>query len=112
MTRTFSRLGIATSAACAGLACALAEGLAHAEPPPDALHLPVDVSRDGHLIDAAIHYTTYCIVVLFTLMASVLIYTMIFHREGVAKADYDHGRGKKPVMLTALVLGLTFVVVD
>ena len=74
--------------------------------------LPVDVSRDGHLIDHSIHYTTACITTLFVIMVVIMVYAMIAHREGRAKALYDHGDSRKALLFTAAVLGMVFVVVD
>lgn len=99
-----------------GVAAGLLGPLVHAaradEPPPLNPGLPPDISHDGHLIDHAIHYTTACIVTLFIIMVAIMVYAMVFHRHGRAKALYDHGSSKKSLLFTAAVLGAVFVVVD
>ena len=73
---------------------------------------PEDISRDGHLIDAALDYTGICILVLFAAMVAVMAWSIARHRAGRAQPLHDHGKSRGALLFTLLVLGAIFVVVD
>lgn len=81
-------------------------------PPLPDIGRPEDISRHGHLIDAALDYTGVCIVVLFVAMVAVMAWSIARHRAGRAEARYDHGSGRRALLFTLVVLGAIFVVVD
>ena len=74
---------------------------------------PLDVSLDGHRSDWLFNVTTVSITVLFLIMAGILVWTSLVHRDTPArKAHYEHGIGKKHLMLTAVISSIIFFGVD
>jgi cytochrome c oxidase subunit II len=74
---------------------------------------PLDVSLDGHRSDWLFNVTTVSISVLFVIMAGILLWTAIVHRDTPKRqAHYEHGVGKKHLMLTAVISSIIFFGVD
>jgi cytochrome c oxidase subunit II len=74
---------------------------------------PIDVSLDGHRSDWLFNVTTVSISVLFIIMAGILVWTSLVHRDTPARrAHYEHGIGKKHLMLTAVISSIIFFGVD
>ncbi len=70
---------------------------------------PIDVSTNGHLGDSLFDFTTKGISFLFIVMVGIIIWAMVKHGPD-HKAVYDHGRGGRAFILTAVVtLGILFV---
>jgi cytochrome c oxidase subunit 2 len=73
---------------------------------------PLDISKDGHMIDWLNTFCTWSIAVLFVIMCVALGISVFKHRDGVHKAKYTHGSTMKDLMIIAVVAGGVFVVVD
>jgi cytochrome c oxidase subunit 2 len=70
---------------------------------------PVDVSINGHLGDSLFDFTTKGISFLFIVMVGIIVWAMVKHGPD-HKAVYDHGRGGRALVLTAVVtLAILFV---
>ncbi len=82
-------------------------GLSEAHP-----ERPFDNSTYGHLIDWLFNFATYGITLLFVLMCFFLFWSSFNHREGLYKAVYEHGTGRKHLIRTAMVAGAIFFGLD
>jgi cytochrome c oxidase subunit 2 len=94
------------------IACALLEGVAHAE--SFLKGRPKDVSLDGHLIDGLFDMTTVMVTILFIIMVAIMAIATFVHsdKDPARKANYSHGDTKKHLMRTALIGGAVFFIVD
>jgi cytochrome c oxidase subunit 2 len=74
---------------------------------------PVDVSLDGHRGDWLFDVTTISVTILFLIMVGILLTAALTHREkGKHEVHYDHGIGRKHLMLTATISSIIFFGVD
>jgi cytochrome c oxidase subunit 2 len=74
---------------------------------------PLDVSLDGYRSDWLFNVTTVSISVLFVIMAGILVWTSLVHRDTPARhAHYEHGIGRKHLLLTAVISSIIFFGVD
>ncbi|MFI5289445.1 MAG: cytochrome c oxidase subunit II [Polyangia bacterium] len=81
--------------------------------PPTTWGRPFDASLDGNKIDWLFKFTTIAIGILFVIMAAILIWATVMQRDtGGRKAQYEHGIGRKHLLLTALVSSIIFFGVD
>ncbi len=77
-----------------------------------AYDIPHDASVHGHMIDSIFRYITVATTICFVVMAAILIWSSLFHRQGKAKALYTHGDRKNNYLVTALVGGAVFFGID
>jgi len=74
---------------------------------------PLDVSLDGHRSDWLFNVTTVSISVLFLIMAGILVWTSLVHRDRPGReAHYEHGTGRSSIILTAVISSIIFFGVD
>jgi cytochrome c oxidase subunit II len=74
---------------------------------------PVDASLDGWRSDWLFNVTTVSISVLFVIMAGILVWTSFVHRDRPERhAHYEHGVGRRHLMLTAVISSIIFFGVD
>jgi len=74
---------------------------------------PLDVSTEGHRSDWLFDVTAVSVTVLFVLQFLIMFYALVKFRESKGtRVDYDHGVGKKPLMLMGIVSSAIFVIVD
>jgi len=107
MKRPFLSLAAASSTLLATAACAWAD------PTGTGYGRPLDVSLDGHRSDTLFGIVTVCISVLFAIMVAIIAWASLMHRDRPGhKALYDHGMGKRHLLLTTVVAGLIFFGVD
>lgn len=116
---TSSRLARTAMRAAAFVTATLCSGLALAQPQREAepmlgifAPMPRDASEHGHRIDWLINVTSIFVVLLFVVMCVWMLYASLKHRDGVHKAEYDHGDSKHSVSVALTVSALVFFVVD
>jgi cytochrome c oxidase subunit II len=94
-------------------ALASAIGQAHAGDEGSGYGRPLDVSLDGYRSDWLFNVTTVSISVLFVIMAGILVWTSLVHRDKPERhAHYEHGIGRKHLLLTAVISSIIFFGVD
>src|SRR5262245_39210697 len=103
MKRHWLRLAscLATPAALLALARA-----AYADPSTtDFFGRPEDMSLDGHRGDWLFNVTTVSVTILFVIMVAIIGTALAKHRPSntTLQPHYDHGIGKKHLMLTAFI---------
>jgi cytochrome c oxidase subunit 2 len=116
MKRSFTRVGtrVATRVAAALGTLAVTAGRALADVVPEnGYGRPTDVSLDGWRSDWLFNVTTVSITVLFLIMAGILVWTSLMHSDKPGRhAHYEHGIGRKHLMLTAVISSIIFFGVD
>jgi cytochrome c oxidase subunit 2 len=89
------------------------QSFALAAPVDTGLGRPLDVSTEGHRSDWLFDVTAISVTVLFVLQFLIMFYALVKYRESTgSRADYDHGVGKKPLMVMGIVSSAIFVIVD
>jgi len=107
--KRFRRLAAARTTAAAMLLWAT---LAHAAPEVGhGLAMPRDVSTEGHRIDWLIHVTLVFIAILFAIMVGWMLIAC-FRHDRKHKAHYDHGDGKRAMLVPLGIAAVVFLVVD
>jgi cytochrome c oxidase subunit 2 len=107
------RSGLRLAAALGTLVAGAGRALADAAPTAPGYGRPVDVSLDGWRSDWLFNVTTVSITVLFLIMAGILVWTSLMHRDRPDRqAHYEHGVGRKHLLLTAVISSIIFFGVD
>jgi cytochrome c oxidase subunit II len=89
------------------------QSFAFAAPVDTGMGRPLDVSTEGHRSDWLFDVTAISVTVLFVLQFLIMLYALIKFRESSgSRVDYDHGVGKKPLMVMGIVSSAIFVIVD
>ena len=73
---------------------------------------PLDASLDGFRNDALFNITTLLVSVLFVIVAGLLLWAVVMHREGRHRADYEQGIGRRHLMFTGVITFVIFFGVD
>lgn len=73
---------------------------------------PLDASLDGFRNDALFYVTTVMVSVLFVIMCGILLWTVVMHRAGRRRPDYEQGVGRRHLVFTALITAVIFFGVD
>jgi cytochrome c oxidase subunit 2 len=77
-----------------------------------ALTRPPDASLNGYRSDLLFSITTTMCAVLFLIMCAILIFACLAHRHGRHQAHYEHGVGRRALLLTAAISAVIFFGVD
>ena len=90
--------------ALAASAMVLAARLAAAAPQPEAgIGLPRDVSRDGHHVDALIHFTLAAVVVIYAVVLAAMLWAIFRHGRS-HRAEHQPGSRATVGLLVAALL--------
>ncbi len=73
---------------------------------------PPDASLDGFRNDALFSITTVMVTVLFVIMCGILLWAVVFHRDGRHRARYEQGIGNRHLVFTGLITAVIFFGVD
>jgi cytochrome c oxidase subunit 2 len=73
---------------------------------------PLDASLDGFRNDALFNITTVMVSVLFVIVCGILLWSIVMHRAGRRRADYEHGVDRRHLWFTILITGVIFLGVD
>jgi cytochrome c oxidase subunit 2 len=115
INRFLAQLAVALTLVVGAVAQAFAAptGAPGGDPPETGYGRPLDVSLDGYRSDWGFKFITVAISILFIIMVAMIIWAMVMHRDRPGhKALYDHGMGKRHLMLTAGVAGAIFIGID
>ncbi len=79
----------------------------------DGWKAPVDISKDGHLIDFLFNYTTFLNVFYFTLVCIGLFgFSYLYHHKRNRKPYYTHGNKKQHLVVTMIIGTAVFLSID
>jgi cytochrome c oxidase subunit 2 len=73
---------------------------------------PLDASFDGFRNDALFNVTTLMVSVLFVVISGILLYAILFHRDGRRRASYERGSDRRHLVFTAVITAVIFFGVD
>jgi cytochrome c oxidase subunit 2 len=73
---------------------------------------PLDASLDGYRSDLLFSITTVMCAVLFLLMSGIILWACIAYRQGIHRAHYEQGVGRRALLLTATITAIIFFGVD
>ena len=74
---------------------------------------PVDISKDGHLIDFLFTYTTWLNAIYFLLVCIGLFgFSYLYHHKKNRKPYYTHGNKKQHLIVTMVIGILVFLTID
>ena len=73
---------------------------------------PLDASLDGFRNDALFNVTALMVAVLFVVVSGILLYSILFHRDGRRRASYERGSDRRHLVFTALITAVIFFGVD
>ena len=73
---------------------------------------PLDASLDGFRNDALFNITTLMVSVLFVVISGILLYAILFHRDGRRRASYERGTDRRHLVFTAVITAVIFFGVD
>ncbi|HEY2748798.1 MAG TPA: cytochrome c oxidase subunit II [Polyangia bacterium] len=73
---------------------------------------PLDASLDGFRNDALFNVTTLMVSVLFVIVTGILLWSVVMHRQGRHRAQYEHGIGRRQLLFTAVITAVIFAGVD
>ncbi|HEY1585933.1 MAG TPA: cytochrome C oxidase subunit II [Polyangia bacterium] len=73
---------------------------------------PLDASLDGFRNDALFNVTTLMVSVLFVILTGILVWSVVMHRHGRHRAQYERGIGRRHLLFTVLITGVIFFGVD
>ncbi|MCA1663491.1 MAG: cytochrome c oxidase subunit II [Myxococcales bacterium] len=73
---------------------------------------PLDASLDGFRNDALFNITMLMVSVLFVVISGILLYAILFHRDGRRRASYERGNDRRHLVFTAVITAVIFFGVD